>query len=144
MSFAFSRRVAVIEIAIPNETDYREILATGAAVLLDGDDSLHDSVLDKLSAIFAVEAGTGLGQLGLRVGPAIPLDIIRFIERMRRFDQAPTSLVLAGLESYLFPQFEGRHEQTADIAAAVASALGLSALPPESLARLSTFTGAVD
>lgn len=144
MSFAFSRRVAVIEIAIPNETDYREILATGASILLGDDNSLHDSVLEKLSTIFAVEAGTGLGKLGLRVGPAIPLDIIRFIERMRRFDQDPTSLVLAGLESYLFPQFEGRHEQTTDIAATVASALGLSALPPESLARLSTFTGAVD
>lgn len=144
MSFAFSRRVAVIEIAIPNEADYRQILATGAAVLLGEDNSLHDAVLNILSSIFAVESGVGLGRLGLRVGPAIPLDIIRFIDRMRRFETDPASLVLVGLESYLFPQFEGRHEQTAEIAAAIASSLGWPALPQESLDRLSTFTGAVD
>lgn len=144
MSFAFLRRVAVIEIAIPNEADYRTIMETGAAVLQgDDDNALRDTVLAILSAIFAVEVGSGLGPLGLRVGPAIPLDIIRFVDRMRRFDQNPANLVLIGLESYLFPQFEGRHEQTGDIAAAIASALGMQALPAESMARLRTFTGAV-
>lgn len=145
MSFAFSRRVAVIDIAIPNEANYRAILETGAAVLQDGDDNaLHDAVLGQLAAIFAVETGAGLDALGLRVGPAIPLDMIRFIDRMRRFEDDPAKLVLTALESYLFPQFEGRHEQTADIAASLAGTLGLQALPDESLARLRTFTGAMD
>ncbi len=144
MSFAFLRRVAVIEIAIPNEADYRTIIETGAAVLQSDDNVLRDAVIAILLAIFAVEVGSGLGPLGLRVGPAIPLDIIRFVNRMRRFDQNAASLVLIGLESYLFPQFEGRHEQTGDIAAAIASALGMQALPAESMVRLRTFTGAVE
>ncbi|MFY7835799.1 MAG: AAA family ATPase [Novosphingobium sp.] len=144
MSFAFSRRVAVIEIAIPAEADYRVILETGAAVLLDGGDALHEGVLSYLTAIFAVESGAGLGALDLRVGPAIPLDMIRFIDRMRRFEKEPAKLVLAALESYLFPQFEGRHEQTCDIAASLAAALGMPTLPDESMTRLRTFTGAMD
>lgn len=142
MSFAFSRRVAVIEIAIPDENDYRVIIETAAAVL--DDEPLYDAVVAMLVAIFAVEGGAGLGALGLRVGPAIPLDIVRFIDRMRRFEHDPVSLVLTALESYLFPQFEGRHEQTADIAAGLADALGMHELPAESMARLRTFTGAME
>ncbi|WP_147276291.1 AAA family ATPase [Sphingomonas aracearum] len=145
MSFAFSRRVAVIEIAIPNESDYRAIIETAAAVLdNDQDNTFHDAIVGLLVAIFAIEGGAGLGALGLRVGPAIPLDIIRFIDRMRRFEDDPATLVLTALESYLFPQFEGRHEQTADIAAGLAAALGLQALPSDSMARLRTFTGAME
>jgi len=145
MSFAFSRRVAVIEIAIPDEEDYRIILEAAAAVLEDtSDNTFHDAIVELLVAIFAVEGGAGLSALGLRVGPAIPLDIIRFIDRMRRFEDDPVELVLMALESYLFPQFEGRHEQTGDIAAGLAAALGLLALPDESLARLRTFTGAME
>lgn len=142
MSFAFSRRVAVIEIAIPDEADYRVIIGTAAAVL--DDQALHDAIVELLVAIFAVEGGAGLGALGLRVGPAIPLDIVRFIDRMRHFEDNPAKLVLTALESYLFPQFEGRHEQTADIAAGLAGALGLQELPAESMARLRTFTGAME
>lgn len=145
MSFAFSRRVAVIEIAIPKEDDYRAILETAAAVLEDeGDNSFHDAIVEMLVAIFAVEGGAGLGALGLRVGPAIPLDMIRFIDRARRFNDDPAVLVRTALESYLFPQFEGRHEQTAEIAAGLAAALGVDELPAASMARLRTFTGAME
>lgn len=144
MSFAFSRRVAVIDIAIPGEVDYRAILEIAATLIDDSDSKFHDAIVDLLVAIFAVEDGTGLGALGLRVGPAIPLDIIRFIDRMRRFEADPAILVLAALESYLFPQFEGRHEQTAEIATSLAASLGLQALPAESMARLRTFTGAME
>ncbi len=142
MSFAFSRRVAVIEIAIPNEADYRVIIETAVAVL--DDDALRDAIVQLLVAIFAVEGGTGLGALGLRVGPAIPLDIVRFIDRMRRYEDDPAKLVLTALESFLFPQFEGLHEQTADIAASIAAGLGMRELPVESIARLRTFTGAME
>lgn len=144
MSFAFSRRVAVIDIAIPGESDYRAILEIAASLIDDSDKKFHDGVLDLLVAIFAVEDGVGLGALGLRVGPAIPLDIIRFIDRMRRFEADPATVVLAALESYLFPQFEGRHEQTAEIAASLAASLGMQALPSDSMARLRTFTGATE
>jgi len=145
MSFAFSRRVAVIDISIPSEDDYRAIIETAASVLQEeADDTLYDAVVEHLVAIFAVEIGSGLGPLGLRVGPAIPLDMIRFIDRARRFDDDPGRLVLAALESYLFPQFEGRHEQTADIADALAAALGMQSLSDTSLERLRTFTGAME
>lgn len=145
LSFAFSRRVAVIDISIPSEDDYRAIIETAASVLQEeADDTLYDAVVDHLVAIFAVETGSGLGPLGLRVGPAIPLDMIRFIDRARRFDDDPGRLVLAALESYLFPQFEGRHEQTADIADALAAALGMQSLSDTSLGRLRTFTGAME
>lgn len=145
MSFAFSRRVAVIDIAIPSEADYRAILETATTVLEDdADNSFYNAITELLVSIFAAERSSGLGALGLRVGPAIPLDIIRFIDRMRRFESDPATLVLAGLESYLFPQFEGRHEQTAEIASSLATALGMQALPPESVSRLRTFTGAME
>lgn len=144
MSFAFSRRVAVIEIAIPAEADYRVILETAAAVLQGDDNAFYEAVLGYLTAIFAAEAGAGLGALDLRVGPAIPLDMIRFIDRMRRFERDPAMVVLAALESYLFPQFEGRHEQTPDIAASLAAALRMPALPEDSMTRLRTFTGAME
>uniref|UniRef100_UPI0035B03AB6 AAA family ATPase n=1 Tax=Rhizorhabdus sp. TaxID=1968843 RepID=UPI0035B03AB6 len=142
MSFAFSRRVAVIEIAIPDEADYRVIIETAAAVL--DDQALRDAVVELLVNIFAVEGSAGLSALGLRVGPAIPLDIVRFIDRMRRFKDDPAMLVLMALESYLFPQFEGRHEQTVDIATGLARALGMQQLPAESMARLRIFTGAME
>lgn len=145
MSFAFSRRVAVIEIAIPKEDDYRAILETAAAVLDDEDGkSFHDAIVEMLVSIFAVDGGAGLDALGLRVGPAIPLDIIRFIDRARRFEDDPFVLVRTALEAYLFPQFEGRHEQTAEIAAGLAAALGVEELPAASMARLRTFTGAME
>ncbi len=145
MSFAFLRRVAVIEIPIPNEADYRAILQSAALVLEDDEnESFHETVLELLIAIFAAEDGSALGALDLRVGPAIPLDIIRFIDRMRRFERRPSQIVLTALESYLFPQFEGLHDRTDDIAASIATALRLDALPTESIARLRTFTGAME
>lgn len=145
MSFAFSRRVAVIEIGIPKEDDYRAILETAAAVLEDEDDkSFQKSIVEMLVGIFAVEGGASLGALGLRVGPAIPIDMIRFIERARRFENDPAVLVRTALESYLFPQFEGRHEQTAEIATSLAAVLGVDELPADSIARLRTFTGAME
>ncbi|MQB35423.1 AAA family ATPase [Agrobacterium tumefaciens] len=146
MSFAFSRRVAVIEIAIPSEADFRAILETGAAMLLEEGDTedLHDAVLRILNGIFSAEGGGGLSGLGLRVGPAIPLDMVRFISRMRRFESDPAQLVLSALEMYLFPQFEGRHEQTPEIANTLAASLSMLALPEISLTRLRTFTGAID
>lgn len=145
MSFAFSRRVAVIEIPIPNEDDYRAILETAAAVLEDEDDNgFQEAIVEMLAAIFAVEGGASLGALGLRVGPAIPLDMIRFIERAHRFEDDPSALVRTALELYLFPQFEGRHEQTAEIAESLATALGVDELPASSIARLRTFTGAME
>ena len=147
MSFAFARRVAVIELAVPDEATYHSILSTGADALIsdDSDDgSFREAVLNALARTFASEAESGLGSLGLRVGPAIPLDIIKFVARMRRFTSDPSLLVLTGLEMYLFPQFEGRHEQTAEIASAIAVALGMKELPVETLVRLRTFTGAID
>ena len=147
MSYAFSRRVAVIEIDVPDEGVFVEILKTGLASMIQDDGAtseLHDAILDLLSRLFASSSASGLGKIGLRVGPAIPLDIIKFVGQMRRFEGDPTKLILTGLELYLYPQFEGRHEETGDIASAIAEALQLAELPPESMARLRTFTGALE
>lgn len=147
MSYAFSRRVAVIEIDIPDEATFVEILQTGSASLAQESSTssnLHGAVMEILCLLFAASSASGLGKLGLRVGPAIPLDIIKFVSQMQRFESDPVKLVLIGLELYLYPQFEGRHEETNDIASAIAASLGLAELPSQSLSRLRTFTGALD
>lgn len=145
LSYAFSRRVAVIDLAIPNPADFLEILQTAATPLADDfGDEFHDAVLRSLKTLFVENAQGSLRKLNLGVGPAIPLDMLKFIHRLRRFETDPASIMIVALEAYLFPQFEGMHEQSDDIASAISHALDIPSLPPETLSRLRTFTGAFE
>ena len=145
MSYALGRRFAIVEISLPADADYRAILQTAAADLagLRGDDDLMNEVLDLIFAVFVPGQGVGLDALGLCVGPAIPLDIIRHIAQQQRFGGEAKALVLSGLTAYLFKQFEGYDRKTDQIADALAKALGLAELPPKVMARLKSETSGV-
>lgn len=133
LSYAFMRRFAFVEVPVPSHSLYVEILKKQAEPLktVDENTAFHDEVLGYMSEIFAPEDGAGFGKLGVEVGPAIPIDIINFlIDRMALMSNGlessdSKSLVLEGLEMYLYPQFEGRDIEHPEIIEHVKKALNL-------------------
>jgi hypothetical protein len=129
LSYAFMRRFAFVEVPVPKQEDFESILASRATSLSE-EEGFRSSALGYLQGLFCAEE-EGLGALGLRVGAAIPLDIIEFLverQAMAVAQNVPIDvrmMLLEGLEMYLFPQFEGRGTEHEGIAETVANILGL-------------------
>lgn len=129
LSYAFMRRFAFVEVPVPSRDDYEDILSRQATEMLT-DVTFRDEALTYLKAIFCPE-DEGIGAIGLRVGPAIPIDILKFLRErhllagaLARTSDAQRQ-VLEGLEMYLYPQFEGHDIDHEKILDAVRRALSL-------------------
>lgn len=121
LSLAFVRRFAFVPVGIPPAADYRDLLATrmveayGQAV----DDERLKSVLASLQRLFC-STDAGLAAIGMPLGPAIPLAIMRQLTREAKFDieRSSDALLAAALDLYVAPQFQGRadvHEGYAEL-----------------------------
>jgi hypothetical protein len=133
LSFAFMRRFAFIDIDVPKQADYENLLTTYVSDPRKlGQDVAKPYWTGCLTALKNLLRQDGkdkdtLYELGLLVGPAIPLDMLKYLnQRMPSPDDADvTRFVLEALEMFLFPQFEGKDEEHPKIHDAVVNALGL-------------------
>jgi len=128
LSYAFMRRFAFVDIPIPSQAQYVSILRRRAETSATGEhDVFRRGVLELLESLFAPPTDQGLAALSLLVGPAIPLDILQYAERRvsRREGIDSKTVVLEGVEMYLYPQFEGKERQHREIVSAVKTALAL-------------------
>lgn len=129
LSFAFMRRFAFINVPVPDEADYTALLEAHGA-----EAGLEDEVTAAIVGLFA--AKDGLTSLGVPVGPAIPLDIIRFSAESSI--DTPEGLLTA-FEAFLLPQFEGQDRKHSELAKRIASTLQLPNSEIEG--RLAVWTG---
>lgn len=121
LSMAFVRRFAFIPIDLPPPTVYEALIR--AAV--DKTDTAKGGVGDMagltevLFELFSTADG-GLGGIGLPLGPAFPLSIVRHAESEWRLDPSRSfeAVLASALELYVMPQFQGRpdlHDKAANL-----------------------------
>lgn len=138
LSMAFVRRFAFVPIDLPAPPIYEAIVRE--AVAQSGFDAAK--LADVLVQLFVREEG-GFAEIGLPLGPAFPLSIVRHAASEMRLDPLrPFETILASaLELYVVPQFQGRHdlhEAASELFAALLPSHG------ESLSRhLAVWTGYV-
>jgi hypothetical protein len=142
LSYAFMRRFAFIDVPVPLKVDYEKILDDETEThKTDDNANFWTSCLEYLKSVFATEENVGLKSLGLGVGPAIPIDIINYLQtsqgQMSASDAAKES-TLQGLEMYLYPQFEGRDREHLEILRILTDALRLDAVAEKRTGRLLT------
>lgn len=113
LSMAFVRRFAFIPIDLPAPAIYEDMIRvavarTEAAKVGVGDMPRFTKMLIEL---FSTAEG-GLGGIGLPLGPAFPLSIIRHADSEWRLD--PTrdfeTVLTSAVELYVMPQFQGRSD----------------------------------
>ncbi len=123
LSLAFVRRFAFIPVDLPPRTVYEKILQD-SLLELSGSPALKlvaDKLIKALLELFA-RPDAGFASIGMPLGPAIPLAMIRHAESEWRADaeRLPAAVLCSALELYVAPQFQGRpelHEQCVDVVA---------------------------
>lgn len=121
LSMAFVRRFAFIPIDLPDGATYRGIISGAVAKTDAGKTGLPKmaEMLDALTVLFS-RVDSGLGGVGLPLGPSFPLAVVRHADSEWRLDpERDFETVLASaLELYVMPQFQGRpdlHEKVGDV-----------------------------
>lgn len=120
LSMAFVRRFAFVPIDLPPPDAYAEMIKdavakTEAAKSAVGDmDGLANLLIDLFGS-----AGLGLGSIGLPLGPAFPLSMIRHADSEYRLDpyRSLEAILTSALELYVVPQLQGRSDLHEDAAA---------------------------
>ncbi|GEM_PF-1962710 len=120
LSYAFMRRFAFIEIPIPTDGQYKQIIESQFAQLRE-DRSLAPgspvtAYVDTLEGLFIrlfAGGSGGLSEVDANVGPAIPRTMLQYMsERCGGFVSMPTlsedELLIDAMMANLFPQYEGR------------------------------------
>lgn len=130
LSYAFMRRFAFIDVPVPARPVFERILREGGLKILSGcPEVFREASIGFLKAVFCPDAvGAGLPGARAEVGPAIPLDAIKYI-RERHQDNpeiAPKVAVREALELFLLPQFEGRDTRHIKVQRALSEALELT------------------
>lgn len=153
LSYAFMRRFAFVEVPVPSDPEFRTIIAEATDLHLeDHPDDVRTTVREIVQRVFVDEFGEGGAEDLPRVGPAVAIDVVRYCggrlsgipadDREERVREEGSEIVLEGLESLLYPQFEGRNREHSTILESIDRALGLG---EERLRisdrRLSTWTG---
>lgn len=150
LSYAFMRRFAFVEVPIPDSGRYFQLLSIKAAEELSNlEETDRTTLLNYLRGLFASEENWSLLRIGALVGPAIPLDMIRYakerfaIDQKRQVSSNLKAVILEAVEMYLYPQFEGRNELHAQVVVAITTALELDTASKAATSRiLSNWTGA--
>lgn len=140
LSFAFMRRFAFVFVDTPSEEDYEDLIDRASGSLITNyDESFAETVSTSLKMLFAGHSDTSLRSIGIPIGPAVPLDIIRYVEQ-RAPNVSPAESLIEGLEMLLFPQFEGRNEKFLEILDCVKAASG-GEVPLTTVSSLALWTG---
>ena len=143
LSYALMRRFAFISVPSPGEAEYRELITnswTGRTVL-----SEHQELLDVFYKMFLPESGL-LAGIGIRVGPAIVIDMIKYLEARLSdetvFEGKNQVAMKEATEMYLLPQFEGMDAYHSALLDALAEGLNLEeSLKTDLEDTLSLWTG---
>lgn len=140
LSFAFMRRFAFVFVDTPSQSDYEALIDRASASLsTDNDSSFFDIISKSLKTLFAGQSDKSLRSIGIPIGPALPLDIIRYAEQ-RASKSTPAECLIEGLEMFLFPQFEGRNEKFLEILECIRAAFG-GEVPIPTVSSLALWTG---
>lgn len=135
LSYAFMRRFAFVEVPVPPDPAFRELLRIRAEELQIADTAgLRSTVLDGINAIFCSASGLRSVHPSLSLGPAIPLDILDFVAARSVVATTtsedpppePRAILLDSLGLYLFPQLEGRETEHTTIRNMLEQALSLT------------------
>lgn len=121
LSMAFVRRFAFVPVGLP-ETGIYEGMVRGAVAKTSAAReraSDMDHLADRLVELFCYP-DRGLGAIGLPLGPAFPLSIVKHADNEWRIDASrPLESVLASaVELYVMPQLQGRpdlHEKASGL-----------------------------
>lgn len=83
LSLALMRRFSVVYVQPPLPEDYRKLLIDAAdGLLIDvNHQSTFNSAVEKLVDLFSGHQTIGFRAIGIDVGPAIPLDAVKYIEQ---------------------------------------------------------------
>lgn len=121
LSMAFVRRFAFIPIDLPRPAVY-EALIRAAADKTDAGKGGFGNMLDLTKVLIELfsTADSGIGGIGLPLGPAFPLSIVRHADSEWRLDNSRSfeAVLASALELYVIPQFQGRpdlHEKAVDL-----------------------------
>lgn len=126
LSLAFIRRFAFISVPLPERKIYDEILRAEAAI--EPTSPAIKALCDNLVALFA-DSQVGLARIGLPIGPAVPLVMLRHARSEWGMDPTRTQeqVLCSILELYLAPQFQGRADLHTAGAALVSPLLATAA-----------------
>src|SRR6186997_1740369 len=144
VSFAFSRRWCTIYVPVPDATTYEQILAS----LLDALEVDNVGIKQALYSVFAEDRETdppSLRSLSLGLGPGIAASCVRDLASSVALGLDPSAALIAALEGFVLPQFEGQLEAHDQISAALALAAQRAGADERQLRaldeRLGIFTG---
>jgi MoxR-like ATPase len=144
VSFAFSRRWCTIYVPVPDPTTYEQILYS----LLESHEVDNVAVKEALHSVFVEDRETepqSLRSLGLGLGPGIAASCVRDLASSVALGLDPSIALVAALEGFVLPQFEGQLEAHDEISAALAIAAQHAGASEKQLRaldeRLAIFTG---
>lgn len=141
LSYAFMRRFAFIEVAVPPEDTYEELI--GDFVAEAGFGLSEEATL----ALYSLFAGPTLRELQRELGPGIAKSAIAHTKAAMAAGLNEAGALLAAVRARVLPQFEGAFEAHDSIAAALRESLvDIGAMPSGDVDRLirslSSWTGA--
>lgn len=145
LSMAFVRRFAFIPIDLPPPEVYAAMIREAVAKTETSKTSTGDmaGLTTALIGLFGTSSA-GLGSIGLPLGPAFPLVIIRHADSEYRLDPSRSleAILTSAIELYVAPQLQGRsdlHEAAANLFRTVIPTA------PDSFERhLAVWTGYID
>jgi MoxR-like ATPase len=144
VSFAFSRRWCTIYVPVPDAVSYEQILDS----LLDSHELDNVAVKEALRSVFVEDRETeprSLRSLSLSLGPGIAASCVRDLASCVALGVDPSAALIAALEGFVLPQFEGQLEAHDEISAALGVAaqhVGADEKQLQALdERLAVFTG---
>ena len=116
LSLAFIRRFAFVPIDLPEKDTYVAIIERELALAEPSARARLDDLATCLIELFP-DRSTGLGSIGLPLGPGIPLAMIRhgISEAVSWPSRSGEDIVRSAIDSYLIPQFQGRPDKHSDI-----------------------------
>lgn len=130
LSYAFMRRFAFINVDVPDPESYSKLIEQSVRNEGSSVSAFLEKCKDMLLALFSGESDDSLNNLGLAVGPAIPLDIVKYLKVADSLETLTEDdaleRVVESLEMFLYPQFEGKDRQHVQIGDFLARKLSLS------------------
>lgn len=144
VSFAFSRRWCTIYVPVPDATTYEQILES----LLSSHGVDNVAIKEALRSVFAEDRETeprSLRSLSLGLGPGIAASCVRDLASSVALGIDSSAALIAALEGFVLPQFEGQLEAHDEISAALGVAAQHAGANEKQLQaldeRLAIFTG---